>query len=302
MKEIIEVKPQGCCGGVLKAIETARKARQDYPNVPVTILGNLVHNTYVKKALEKEGISTIEHKGMSRLQLLDELDEGVVIFTAHGVSPAVHEKAKTKGLIVVDASCPFVLMTQKIVQEKIQNGYEIFYIGKNQHPEAESIYTLSRQVHLIEKKEDIPAGLHEPIFVTNQTTMSVYEISDLFDEIRASYPQAEFHNELCNATRIRQQAILELDPEHVDTLIVVGDPSSNNTRKLESIGIQRGIKQTFRIESALDLDKIDLSKSRVIAVTSGASTPRYLTQSILQTLQGEKAEEIDLAKILTMQK
>lgn len=110
-QNIIIVKPQGYCGGVLKAIETAKKTRIQYPDQKITILGNLVHNQYVKKALQYYSIDTIEDKTKTRVELLDEIHEGIVIFTAHGVSPKVYEKAKEKGLILVDASCPFVLQT-----------------------------------------------------------------------------------------------------------------------------------------------------------------------------------------------
>ncbi len=137
---IIEVIPQGFCGGVMKAI-------------------------------------------VADLELLEDVPSGIVIFTAHGVAPALYEKAKGKGLVVYDASCPFVLQTQKIVQEKLKEGYSIFYIGKNHHPEAESIYTLSDAVFLIEKEADIPQDIENKIFVTNQTTMST-----LFSTTRSATP------------------------------------------------------------------------------------------------------------------
>ena len=152
-QKIITVKPQGYCGGVLKAIETAKHTRDIYPNKKITILGNLVHNQYVKKALQAYHIYTIEDKTKTRYELLDEIKDGIVIFTAHGVSPKVYEKAKEKGLILVDASCPFVLQTQKIVKQYLDQDYSIFYIGKNKHPEAESIYTMSDRVYLIEPKK-----------------------------------------------------------------------------------------------------------------------------------------------------
>lgn len=143
---IIEVTPQGFCGGVMKAIQIAKEVRIQHPEATITILGNLVHNEYVKKALSAMEIHTIEDPKKTRLELLEDVPSGIVIFTAHGVAPALYERAKEKGLVVYDASCPFVLQTQKIVQEKLKEGYSIFYIGKNHHPEAESIYTLSDAV------------------------------------------------------------------------------------------------------------------------------------------------------------
>jgi 4-hydroxy-3-methylbut-2-enyl diphosphate reductase len=284
-QNIITVKPQGYCGGVLKAIEIAKNTRIQYPNKKITILGNLVHNQYVKKALQYYSIDTIEDKTKTRYELLDEINEGIVIFTAHGVSPKVYKKAKDKGLILIDASCPFVLQTQKIVKQYLDEDYTIFYIGKNKHPEAESIYTMSDHVYLIEPHKDIPKINTSKIFVTNQTTMSIYELKDTFEKIKSLYPFAIFHDEICNATRVRQQAILNL--KNVDCLIVVGDPTSNNSQKLVDIGKKAGIQDIFSIQTVEDIDKKDFEKYSTIAITSGASTPTYLTNQVKDYLSND---------------
>ena len=284
-QNFITVKPQGYCGGVLKAIETAKNTRIQYPNKKITILGNLVHNQYVKKALQYYSIDTIEDKTKTRYELLDEINEGIVIFTAHGVSPKVYKKAKDKGLILIDASCPFVLQTQKIVKKYLDEDYTIFYIGKNKHPEAESIYTMSDHVYLIEPHKDIPKINTSKIFVTNQTTMSIYELKDTFEKIKSLYPFAIFHDEICNATRVRQQAILNL--KNVDCLIVVGDPTSNNSQKLVDIGKKAGIQDIFSIQTVEDIDKKDFEKYSTIAITSGASTPTYLTNQVKDYLSND---------------
>lgn len=284
-QNIITVKPQGYCGGVLKAIEIAKNTRIQYPNKKITILGNLVHNQYVKKALQYYSIDTIEDKTKTRYELLDEIKEGIVIFTAHGVSPKVYKKAKDKGLILIDASCPFVLQTQKIVKKYLDEDYTIFYIGKNKHPEAESIYTMSDQVYLIEPHKDIPKINTSKIFVTNQTTMSIYELKDTFEKIKSLYPFAIFHDEICNATRVRQQAILNL--KNVDCLIVVGDPTSNNSQKLVDIGKKAGIQDIFSIQTVEDIDKKNFEKYSTIAITSGASTPTYLTNQVKDYLSND---------------
>ena len=285
---IIEVQPQGYCGGVLKAIQVAKECRKENPHEKITILGNLVHNQYVKKALKMYQIQTVEDKNKTRLELLDLISEGIVIFTAHGVSPAVKEKAKKKGLKIYDASCPFVLTTQKIVREKLEEGYAVFYIGKNHHPEAESIYSTSSQVYLIEKEQDIPQIAQQKIFVTNQTTMSIYDIQNIFDAIQRQYPTAIIHDEICNATRVRQQAILDLKEKKVDALLVVGDPSSNNTKQLALIGQRANIPHVFRVETVENIHLEDFSHCQTIAITSGASTPPYLTKQIIQYLKEQK--------------
>lgn len=284
-QKIINVNPQGYCGGVLKAISIAKQTRQEHPHEKVTILGNLVHNTFVKKALAFYNIETIEDNTKTRLQLLDDIQEGIVIFTAHGVSPQVRQKALAKNLTCIDASCPFVLQTQKIVQKHLQEGYTIFYIGKNKHPEAESIYTLSNQVYLIQSIQDIPKIHNDKIFVTNQTTMSILDIQQIFQTIKEIYPHAIIHDEICNATRVRQEAILKL--KDIDCLIVVGDPTSNNTQKLAQIGKLANIAHIYKIQSVEDLNKKDFNDFTTIAITSGASTPTYLRQQIYDYLQND---------------
>lgn len=298
--EIIKVDPQGYCGGVLQAIAIAKKTRLENPDSRITILGNLVHNQYVKKALSYDKLDTIEDKSKTRLELLDQIEEGIVIFTAHGISQDVRQKALNKGLKIIDASCPFVLQTQKIIQQKLSEGFVIFYIGKYHHPEAEAIYSTSNKIYLIEKEEDIPNGIQEPIFVTNQTTMSIFDIQFLFDAIKQAYPEAEFHDEICNATRIRQQAILDLKDKNIDTLIVVGDPSSNNTKQLANIGKKAKIKQVIRINDVNELNVDDLHEAWRIAITSGASTPTYLTNQVIEYLENYPCQkpEIKIQDIL----
>lgn len=296
--EIIDVRKQGYCGGVRNAISRVLNYRLDHPDEPMTLLGALVHNNYVSEALKKQNITVLESAGKTRLELLDEIDHGTVIFTAHGVSDEVRKKAAGKGLNILDASCPFVCTTQKLVSEKIEQGYTIFYIGKKGHPEAEAVYLHEPRVMLITREEDIPSDLQTPVFVTNQTTMSLLEIDHLFQAIKEKVPQAEFANELCSATRIRQQAVLDLKGQGIDLLIVAGDPSSNNSRKLQDAGRKAGIPRSLLCESAEDLRDTNLEGVQKIALTSGASTPRAVHDQILDWLKTRSITPVDLDSLL----
>lgn len=285
MTEIIEVSVQGFCKGVMKAVELVDQTLESDCPRPITILGSLVHNDFVNDSLKKKGVRVLEAKNRTRLELLDEIDSGTVIFTAHGVSDTVRLKAEEKGLYVVDASCPFVQYTQKLISEHLNGGEVIFYIGKKGHPEAEGATFMRNYVYLIEKEEDIPANITLPVFVTNQTTMSILDLQQLFDRIRQLYPDAVFANEICNATRVRQKAVLDLKDQQIDLLIVVGDPASNNTRKLAQTGIAAGIEKVIRIESADQLDPCILDHKKRIAITSGASTPAFLKDEIINRIR-----------------
>lgn len=302
--KILPLVPRGYCKGVVNAINIAKECAKKYPNQPITVLGMIVHNQYVVKALEQYNIKTLEAKGKTRMELLDQINEGVVLFTAHGISDAVIQKAKAKGLICVDASCSDVILTKKQVQQKIEKGYHVLYIGKKGHPEAEAIITSCNEITLISNQEEAQnLSINKPkLYLTNQTTMSILEIKEIIEIIQQKYPHCLIEEEICNATRMRQEAVFNL--KEADLLYVVGDPHSNNSTKLKSIALQNGIKEVRLIETCHQIKEEDLKEKQIIAITAGASTPTYLTQQVIQVLN-EYSEthllnlpEIDLDKII----
>ena len=280
---VIPVKYKGYCQGVVLAISIALKTKKEHPNEKITILGMLVHNTHVVNKLKEEGIEVIEDKTKSRLELLDLVNEGIVIFTAHGVSDKVRKKAKEKGLIIVDATCPDVKKTYDIIKENI-NKHDIIYIGKKNHPESEGIIESFENIHFVTSIEDIKDlnDLHNPL-VTNQTTLSILDTKKIIDKILERYPKAIINEEICNATRLRQEAILNL--KDIDTLIVVGDKSSNNTKQLYNIARGINIENVYFLDSALDLNKEMLESKKNIAITSGSSTPNSVTNQVIETIK-----------------
>lgn len=207
--EVIKISPRGYCYGVVDAMVLALRTAQnfDLPR-PIHILGMIVHNAHVVEAFEKQGIKTLD--GEDRLALLDQVNEGTVIFTAHGVSPEVRKKARDKGLTVVDATCPDVTKTHDLIREKIADGYHVIYIGKKGHPEPEGAVGIAPdRVHLVQKLEELDA-LDVPtdkLIVTNQTTMSQWDVKHLMDAILHRFPGVEVHNEICLATQVRQEAV-----------------------------------------------------------------------------------------------
>ncbi|MDD6258484.1 MAG: 4-hydroxy-3-methylbut-2-enyl diphosphate reductase [Erysipelotrichaceae bacterium] len=282
--EIISVIPRGYCQGVVRAIQIAHKTAREHTKEPVYMLGMIVHNQFVVEACKKEGIQFIESPDKTRLELLDEIDHGIVIFTAHGISDAVRKKAADKHLTIVDASCPDVEKTHKLVKDHIAKGGDVLYIGKKGHPESEGTVSLSDHVHLITSKEDINhlKGLRH-VLITNQTTLSILDTKDIIEACLKAYPDAQVSSEICNATRIRQEAVMHL--KDVDVLIVVGDKRSNNSNQLKQIGLSSGIHDAYLIDSVSDLQE-DMVKGRNrIAVTSGSSTPNELTKQVIDFLK-----------------
>lgn len=281
--EIIKVVPRGYCQGVVRAIQIARKTAETYPGQTISMLGMIVHNRHVVEECEKLGIRCLESPGMTRLELLDQADEGIVIFTAHGVSDAVFEKARAKGLTIVDATCPDVEKTHRLIREHTSHG-DVLYIGKKKHPEAEGALGISPRVHLISDRGDLCAlGPLENVLITNQTTLSILDTQELINACRERYPDAVISPEICMATTMRQKAVMGLI--NTDLLIVVGDPHSNNSNQLREIGKKAGIPAAVLIETVDDLSEDMICGKNRIAVTSGSSTPTALTDAVIETLE-----------------
>lgn len=301
--EIIKVAPRGFCKGVIGAIQIAKKARIDFPNSKITILGMLVHNRYVVEALKELGIETVENKSLDRSELLDSIESGIVIFTAHGSSEQTYKKALEKGLIVIDATCPDVTKTQNMIKAYDGEGFTTLYIGKQGHPESEACLSISSQVHLIESVEDLDEiSSMDKMFLTNQTTMSMLEVFTIIEKAKLKFPQLVICEEICDATRLRQEAIAKL--ENIDLLYIVGDPHSNNSNKLAEIGLANGVKKALLIESVEEIDFLLLKDVNRLAISSGASTPTYLTNQVIQYIEDfqmntrKELPTVDITKIL----
>ena len=279
--KVIDIYPRGFCKGVYNAIELAKKTRLEHPQEKISILGELVHNKEVVLALAELGIQTVETKSRRRMDLLDEIDQGLVIFSAHGISPEVIDKAVSKGLTPINASCEDVLVTQNQIKAYLEQGYEVLYVGQKGHPEAESVLDLDpKRIKLVEVGKALPEVQTEHLFVTNQTTMSILDIRQTLDQVKSEYPFAIISDEICSATRLRQEAVLKL-PESVDGLIVIGDKSSNNTRMLVKIGENKQISVILPIQNLRELDPSRLEPCHEVAITAGASTPKYIIDEVV---------------------
>ena len=284
--EIVKISPRGYCYGVVDAMVLAlQTAKNENLPKPIYILGMIVHNAHVTEAFETEGVITLD--GPNRLEILDQIDSGTVIFTAHGVSPEVRKKARDKGLTVVDATCPDVTKTHDLIREKSAEGYHTIYIGKKGHPEPEgAIGVAPEMVHLIEKEEEIESLSFPPdvpLIITNQTTMSQWDIRHIIAKLQEKLPHAQVHNEICLATQVRQEAVASQAGE-AQLCIVVGDPRSNNSNRLAQVSEEIAGVKAYRIADLSELKQEWLTGIDRVAVTSGASTPTALTKEVIDYL------------------
>ncbi|WP_414042910.1 4-hydroxy-3-methylbut-2-enyl diphosphate reductase [Macrococcus animalis] len=286
--EIIKITPRGYCYGVVDAMVIARNASLDktLPR-PIYILGMIVHNKHVTDAFEKDGIITLD--GPNRLEILEKIDEGTVIFTAHGVSPEVKRRAKEKGLVCIDATCPDVENTHALIRTKKAEGYHVIYIGKKGHPEPEGAVGVAPEiVHLVENMNDVAnldASLKDhKLIVTNQTTMSQWDVKHLMEELEQKFPHIEVHKEICLATQVRQEAVAD-QAGQADVLIVVGDPKSNNSNRLAQVSKEIAHTEAYRISDISELKLEWLQGKTTIAVTAGASTPTPIVKEVIDYIK-----------------
>ncbi|WP_332646879.1 4-hydroxy-3-methylbut-2-enyl diphosphate reductase [Lysinibacillus sp. 54212] len=284
--QVIKINPRGYCYGVVDAMVIARNAALDktLPR-PIYILGMIVHNKHVTDAFEQDGIITLD--GDNRKEIIEQVEKGTVIFTAHGVSPEIREIAKKKGLVSIDATCPDVTVTHDLIKEKSAEGYDIIYIGKKGHPEPEgAIGVAPDHVHLVQSMKDIDTLEldNDKLLVTNQTTMSQWDVSFLMDALEEKFPHLEVHKEICLATQVRQEAVAE-QAGVADLLIVVGDPKSNNSNRLTQVSVEVAGTPSYRIADISELKIEWLMNIDNVAVTAGASTPTPIVKEVITFLE-----------------
>ncbi|MBA2395491.1 MAG: 4-hydroxy-3-methylbut-2-enyl diphosphate reductase [Ktedonobacteraceae bacterium] len=287
--EVIKISPRGYCYGVVDALQIARQAAKDatLPR-PIYVIGQIIHNRHAIDELTKMGIVTLD--GPDRATILEQVSEGTVIFTAHGVSPEVKRRAQERGMHCIDATCPDVTVTHDLVRDLVAKGYYILYVGKKGHPEPEGVMgEVPGHISLLETEADVDAlaltaDQEEKIAVSTQTTLSLWDTHRVIQHIKARYPHAEVHVDICNATQSRQEAVAA-QAKGSDLTVVVGDPRSNNTNRLVQVSEDLAGVPAVRIEDLSQLKTEWLKGKKRVAVTAGASTPSQLTREVIRYLE-----------------
>ena len=277
--EILE--PFGYCAGVERAMKMAFEVKKAHENKKVVVLGMLVHNADALSELSKAGIETIYDENKTLFELIDKVDnDSIVILTAHGHSKDVEDKLSHRGIEFVDATCPFVTLTENVIKKAVSENRDVLYLGKKNHPEANAALSISNKVHLIEPKNvHLEKNYNHPL-VISQTTFSESEIAQTISLIKDALKDVSVSESICQASTLRQNALKNLSKD-VELIYVVGGTNSNNTKTLYEIAsLSHPNTKVLMIENAQDINKKDLVGLNYIAISSGASTPREITLAV----------------------
>jgi 4-hydroxy-3-methylbut-2-enyl diphosphate reductase len=274
--------PRGYCAGVDRAVITVEKALDLY-GAPVYVRKQIVHNKHVVANLESRGAIFVEE--------LDEVPAGeTVVFSAHGVSPAVHAQAAERGLKTIDATCPLVTKVHHEAKRFAAEDYDILLIGHEGHEEVEGTAgEAPEHIQLVQSPADVPnIVVRDPkrIAWLSQTTLSVDETLETVAAIRERFPDLldPPSDDICYATQNRQLAVKEIAHD-ADLVIVVGSGNSSNSVRLVEVALEAGAKASYRVDDASEIDEAWLDGVDTVSVTSGASVPEELVQGVLEFLR-----------------
>ncbi len=280
-QEIVLAEPRGFCAGVDRAIEIVERALKKYGR-PIYVRHEIVHNTYVVNDLKEKGAIFIE-------ELADVPPGATLVFSAHGVSKAIHNEAHARGFQIFDATCPLVTKVHVEVAKLHKEGYEFIMIGHKGHPEVEgTMGQLSSGIHLVEDVADVanlnPSQTHKLALVT-QTTLSVDDAAEIAAAVKARFPRvrAPKQQDICYATQNRQDAIKVMSPQ-VDLMIVVGSPTSSNSNRLAELARKLGV-ESYMVDSAEELQPKWLEGRQRVGLTAGASAPEILVKQVIDRIK-----------------
>lgn len=288
---IIKLKEQGFCYGVKRAIKLVVNAVND-TNIkkPIYLLGNLVHNSHIDDLLKELGVIVIT--GDIRLSMLDNIpNASTVVFSAHGVSQKVKDKAKQKDMFIIDTTCPYVEQTFKLIEKEAITS-DIYFIGKSNHPESIAASEISDHVFILDPKNIYNEKINkDKLKVAHQTTMSCYDIENIFKEIKEIYPNATVLDMVCKVTENRQNQlnnISNLRLEGTTQIIIVGDKKSNNSTKLFELATRIKSADAVFVSEVTELN-LEISRTYDnIIIASGTSTPEALVDEIIDAISSNE--------------
>ena len=281
-KKVLLAAPRGYCAGVDRAVVTVEKSLEHY-GAPVYVRKQIVHNKYVVQALEARGAVFVDE--------LEEVPEGsIVVFSAHGVAPSVHEEAQQRDLRTIDATCPLVTKVHSEAKRFAAEGYQIILVGHEGHEEV--VGTMGEAPGVMTLVENPADAAHVAVPDTDrlvwlsQTTLSVDETLATVDVLQERFPNlvSPPSDDICYATQNRQAAVKAIAPQ-CDIFVVVGSGNSSNSVRLVEVALEAGASAAHRVDYADELDDAWFDGAGVVGVSSGASVPEILVDDVLAWLR-----------------
>ncbi|WP_297588317.1 4-hydroxy-3-methylbut-2-enyl diphosphate reductase [uncultured Corynebacterium sp.] len=290
-KNVLLAAPRGYCAGVDRAVVTVEKALEKY-GAPIYVRKEIVHNKYVVETLQERGVIFVEET--------DEVPEGAhLVFSAHGISPAVRESAKARNLLTLDASCPLVTKVHNEAKRFARDGYQILLVGHEGHEEVEGTAGEAPEVtHLVDGVEGVdalPESLQDEKLVwLSQTTLSVDETLEIVAKLKERFPHLQDppSDDICYATQNRQAAVKKIAGQ-ADLVIVVGSQNSSNSKRLVEVALEAGAKDSHLVDYASQIDEAWLENATTIGVTSGASVPEILVTEVVKFLDERGYSDVE---------
>lgn len=278
-KRILLAEPRGFCFGVKNALNIVEKAISKYPNQPIYVYNEIVHNKTIVENLKTRSIVFTQ-------KIADIPERSVVIVSAHGAAPAIKTEIKQRNLILMDATCPLVKKVHDEVNKYSAAGYHIIYIGSRHHDEARGVIAENpKNISVVGNEADIEKieKDHQKYMVLTQTTLNMFEVAELFKKIQLKLGNVHFPDkkDLCYATAERQNKVKELAP-HCELFLVLGSENSSNSRKLRDIAAQHCT--AYLIDNYQEIEPTWLYNIQTIGITSGASAPEFLVEELISYL------------------
>lgn len=292
-RRVLLAAPRGYCAGVDRAVIAVEKAIEQY-GAPIYVRHEIVHNKYVVQTLEKKGAIFVETTA--------EVPEGsIVMFSAHGVAPVVHEEAAERKLATIDATCPLVTKVHKEAVRYAREDYDILLIGHEGHEEViGTTGEAPEHITLVDGPGDVDqVEVRDPSKVVwlSQTTLSVDETMETVDKLKTKFPLlvSPPSDDICYATQNRQIAVKQMGAE-ADLVIVVGSQNSSNSKRLVEVALGAGARAAHLVDFAEEIDASWLEGVTTVGVTSGASVPEVLVEGVLELLAQHGFEDVEIVK------
>ncbi len=292
-KKVLLAAPRGYCAGVDRAVVAVEKALEVH-GAPIYVRKQIVHNKHVVETLEAKGVIFVEE--------IAEVPEGsIVVFSAHGVSPQVHQQAAERSLKTIDATCPLVTKVHNEAKRFAKEDYQIVFIGHEGHEEVEgTMGEAPEHMLLVENPaevENLQLDPNKKVAWLSQTTLSVDETLETVYELKQKLPELidPPSDDICYATQNRQAAVKAIAAQ-CDVLITVGSSNSSNSVRLVEVGLEAGAKKSFRVDGAQELNEAWFDGAEVVGLTSGASVPEVLVSEVLDWLQQRGFADVEEVK------